>query len=593
MCGIVGFASKSNIDTDILYKMMKKIEHRGPDAEGIYVNKKIKLGHRRLIVVDPEGGIQPMIYKSNKDFVIVYNGELYNADELRKKLIEQGENFVTKSDTEVVLKSYVNWGRDCVNYLDGIFAFAIFDEGNNKIFLARDRFGVKPLFYHYDENNFVFASEIKSLLEYPEISSDVDENGLCEILALGPARTFGNGIFKDIDELEPGHFLEFENGKIKNGRYFELKYEAHTEDLNETAQHVRYLLSEAIKKQLVSDVPIGTFLSGGLDSSIISAIAATQIQNLNTFSLSFKDNEKYFVKSIFQPDSDDEWVEKVQKFIGSDHHKIILDSLESAYALEKSMVMRDLPGMADIDSSMLLFCQQIKKYVTVAISGECADEIFGGYPWYYRQDLKTDGFPWTRDLSVRQSILKINLDLESYSHEKYLQALKNAPEFPEDDPDEKYIRDMFYLNVTYFMGNLLERKDRMSMANGLEVRVPFCDHNLIQYVYNIPWSMKFYNGREKGILRLAMKNILPEDILWRKKSPYPKTYHPQYTQLICKMLVDELKNSPLLDVINKEKLFELVNTKKPWYGQLMSGPQLMGYFFQLSRWFKDYNINLC
>lgn len=592
MCGIVGFSSKNKIGNEVLYAMMEKIKHRGPDAQGIYINKGVKFGHRRLIVVDPEGGLQPMIYRQTKDFVIVYNGEIYNTDEVRKKLIELGQIFETDSDTEVVLKSYVQWENECPKYLNGIFAFAIFDESQNKIFIARDRFGVKPLFYHYYENNFVFASEIKSLLEFPGISTKIDKDGLCEILAIGPARTFGNGIFNDIDELEPAHILEFKNGILKKESYFELKYEPHTENLNETAEHVYYLLRCAIKKQLISDVPIGTFLSGGLDSSIISAIATKEIENLDTFSLSFKDNEKYFSKSIFQPDSDDEWVKKMQEFIKSNHHEIVLDSLDTAYALEKSMQMRDLPGMADIDSSMLLFCEQIKKYVTVALSGECADEIFGGYPWFYREDLKTDGFPWTRDLSVRQEILKIDLDLENYSHQRYLETLTKAPHFPLNDPDEKYIRDMFYLNVTYFMGNLLERKDRMSMANGLEVRVPFCDHELIQYVYNIPWSMKFYNNREKGILRLAMKNVLSEEILQRKKSPYPKTYHPEYTKLVCKMLEDELKDSPLLDIINKEKLFELVQTKKPWYGQLMSGPQLMGYFFQLSRWMRDYNISI-
>lgn len=590
MCGIVGFTSKDNISDKILYKMMEKIKHRGPDSEGIYINKGTKFGHRRLIVIDPEGGIQPMISKKVMDFAIVYNGEIYNTDEIKKKLIELGHNFETESDTEIVLKSYIQWGNNCPKYLNGIFAFAIFDEAKEKIFLARDRFGVKPLFYHCDKKNFVFASEIKSLFEFPGISAKIDRDGLCELLAIGPARTFGNAIFTDIDELEPAHYLEYRRGILKKQSYFELTYAPHTENLNETAEHVYYLLNRAIKNQLTSDVTIGTFLSGGLDSSIISAIAAKEIKNLNTFSLSFKDNEKYFTKSIFQPDSDEKWAEKMHEFIGSNHHEIILDSLNAAYALEKAMEMRDFPGMADIDSSMLLFCEQIKKYVTVALSGECADEIFGGYPWYYRDDLKIDGFPWTRDISVRQSILKIDLDLENYSHKKYLAALKKAPAFPENNPDEKYKRDLFYLNITYFMGNLLERKDRMSMANGLEVRVPFCDHELIQYVYNIPWHMKFHDGREKGILRLAMKNVLPDEILWRKKSPYPKTFHPEYTKLVCRILEDELKASPLLDIIDKEKLFELAQTKKPWYGQLMSGPQLLGYFFQLCRWFRNYQI---
>ena len=597
MCGIAGFLSENNnIDNKILFNMLDEIKHRGPDAQGIYVNKNIRFGHKRLIVIDPDGGAQPMIYKNQKGFetVIIYNGEIYNTQEVKKKLINLGAEFKTNCDTEIVLNSYVYLGSKSLDYLNGIFAFAIYDQEKQKIFLARDRFGVKPLFYYYDNNkkDFVFASEIKSIFKFPGIKKNITRDSLREILTIGPIRMPNNKIFDNINELEPGYFLELENNNLKKSCYFKLKYEPHKENLKETADHVYYLLNKAIKNQLNSDVPLGTFLSGGLDSSIISAIAKKNIKDLNTFSLSFKNNNKYFSGSVFQPDRDDLWVKKVKDFIKSNHHEIILDPIDTAKTLEKAMQMRDFPGMADIDSSLLLFCEQIKKHVTVALSGECADEIFGGYPWFYRDDLnlnKNNYFPWIQDISIRESILKINLDLKNYAQEKYLEAIKNAPEFPEDDPQEKKMRDLFYLNINYFMANLLERKDRMSMANGLEVRVPFCDHELIQYVFNIPWRIKFYNNQEKAILRLALenKNLLPKEIIWRKKSPYPKTYDPAYTELVCDMLKTELKNNNLLsEIINTKKLFDLAKTKTPWFGQLMSGPQLIGYFFQLSRWLK-------
>jgi len=601
MCGIVGFINQENKNFNwekILENMTREIKHRGPDAKGFYINKNIKFGHRRLIVVDPEGGKQPMIFKN---LVIIYNGEIYNTQEVKKKLINLGENnFKTYSDTEIIIRSYARWKSDCVKYLDGIFAFAIYDQQEQKIFLARDRFGVKPLFYFFDQKNFAFSSEIKSLLVFPKVSSHVDRDGLQELLAIGPARTHGNGIFKDIKELEPGKFLEAkifgDKIKLNKKKYFELEYREHKESLEQTAEHVYYLVKRAVKKQLISDVPIGCFLSGGLDSSIISFFAAQENKNLKTFSLDFKNNEIYFEKFAdkkFQVESDNIWAKKMHEFINSDHNKIILDSRETGINLERAMIMRDLPGMADIDSSLMLFCREIKKNITVGLSGECADEIFGGYPWFYREDLKTqDNFPWSRDIKLRSSVLKINLDLENYSREKYITALNNTPEFFEKDQNEKYIRDLTYLNIIYFMSNLLERKDRMSMANGLEVRVPFCDHELVNYVFNIPWKIKFYNQREKGILRLAFKNILPDKILWRKKNPYPKSFVPEYTNLVFKMLDHELKNNILSEILDRDKIFELIYNKHPWYGQLMSGAQLAGYFYQIARWLKKYKIKL-
>jgi asparagine synthase (glutamine-hydrolysing) len=607
MCGIAGFINNNIIynynNKTILENMINKLEHRGPDEKGFYIKNKICFGHKRLIVIDPIGGKQPMMLRENdKDIVIIYNGELYNTNEVRNKLIKQGQRFISYSDTEVILKSYICWNKNCLEHLDGIFAFAIYDERSKKIFMARDRFGVKPLFFYLNNNSFAFASEIKSIFEFNDIKAIVDKEGLQELFALGPMHTPGKTVFKDIYELKPGCFLELDinNFKIKQERYFKLYYKEHKENIQETSDHIFFLLNNAIKKQLVSDIPVGTFLSGGVDSSIISAIAAKEKKFLNTFSLSFTDNDKYFdefANKKFQLSLDDVWVKKVADYIKSSHKNIIIDSNTMAYALERAMIARDMPGMADIDSSLMLFCKEIKKHVTVALSGECADEIFGGYPWFYRESMQNNNnFPWLNNIKVRESVFKMDLDLEKYSQVKYQEAINDAPYFPKDinDKHERYIRNLFYINIVYFMNNMLERKDRMSMASSLEVRVPFCDHKLVEYVFNIPWKIKFYNNIEKYILRLSCdkKLLIPQEVLWRKKNPYPKTFDPNYTSLIIKMLSDELINSPLLEIINKQKLFDLIDNKTPWYGQLMSGPQLAGYFYQVSRWMRHYKINL-
>ncbi|MDR1150032.1 MAG: asparagine synthase (glutamine-hydrolyzing) [Clostridiales bacterium] len=597
MCGIAGFLTKENNfqKEKILKNMINCITHRGPDQEGIFIKDNIFFGHKRLAIIDVQNGKQPMSTYDNK-LIIIYNGEIYNSDDIKKDLLKQNLNLKTNCDTEIVLKSYLLWGNKCVNYLNGIFAFAILDLINKKIFLARDRFGVKPLFYHFDKNNFVFASEIKSILKFPNITTDIKKDDLRELFAIGPSRTHGNAIFKDISELKPGYILEFDlsNHKIKFKKYFELKHQEHKENIYETAEHVRILLTKAIKRQLVSDVPVGYFLSGGLDSSIISAVASQEYKNIDTFSLDFLDNKKYFSKSLLQPENDEYYAKYMANYLNSNHHEIILSPKELADNLEKSLVMRDLPGMADVDSSLLKFCGEIKNYVTVALSGECSDEIFGGYPWFYNKiylDNK-DNFPWISQ--NRNDLFNIKLDLENYSREKYLEEIKKIPENPDDDTQDKFIKKLTFLDINYFMANLLERKDRMSMANGLEVRVPYCDHELVNYVFNIPWRYKFYNQQEKSILKLAFKKIIPEKILSRKKNPYPKTFHEDYKNILVSLLDKKFKESSLFsEIINREKVFEFANKKLSYYGQLMSGTQVLAYFYQVALWFDIYKINIC
>ncbi|MBP5426558.1 MAG: asparagine synthase (glutamine-hydrolyzing) [Clostridiales bacterium] len=607
MCGIAGIMNiKDNIYTNlpIIQNMTYAIKHRGPDASSIWASNHVLLGHSRLIVVDPYNGSQPMVIKKNNNtYVITYNGEIYNTKELRDELMRKNYSFLGTSDTEVLLSAYIEWDTFMLDKLNGIFSFAIWDENKRRLFLARDRFGVKPLFYFYNEDLLIFGSELKSLLCHPAVSPIIDKTSLSDILFLGPSRTPGLGIFKNVHELKPAHYLTFDGFNLTTKKYWSLISRKHNDSLDETLEKLRFLVNDSINRQLISDVPLCTFLSGGLDSSIITSVAASQYKKqnriLHTYSLNFTDNEKFFKAGKFQPSMDDKWIDMVVHNSNTKHHKITLNVTEQIDSLEDALNARDLPGMADIDSSLLLFCREIKKDFVVALSGECADEIFGGYPWYFNEDVLTSNqFPWIQKNNDKINILSQDLlnllKPDEYLNARYEQTFNDMPTFELDDMITEKRRKMFYLNYTWFMANLLERKDRMSMSCGLEVRVPFCDHRIVEYTWNIPWDMMKYNNSEKGLLRKAMEGILPKEVLCRKKNPYPKTYNPLFEEILKKRLLDVLSDSSsyLLSLVDYKKLHKLLNADSnytsPWYGQLMATPQLYAYLIQLDLWFRKF-----
>ena len=609
MCGIVGFVNyKKDISSerDIIKNMTSSLSNRGPDEEGIYINKNIALGHKRLIVIDPEGGKQPMIEKySYGEYVIIYNGQIYNTEELKKTLLENGFSFNGHSDTEVLLKSFIHHGKNVVHYLNGIFSFAIWNTKTEELYIARDHLGVKPLFYTQFNDSFIFASELKSIFEYPGVQKILDKQGISELFGIGPAHTPGTTVYKDIFEIKPGHFAVFNKSGLHIEKYWELKSKPHTENFSDTCIHVKNLLEDSINKQLVSDMPICTFLSGGLDSSIISKFASDYLKSqnlgaLDTYSVDYVDNDKNFVKSDFQPNSDGYYIDLMKENINSNHKRIVLDTPELAKSLEQAMIARDVPGMADVDSSLYLFCKEVKKEKTVTLTGECADEIFGGYPWFFREDaLKSGTFPWSIAISERQQILNPaiskKVDLKSYIDYRYNESLQNVEILESDSIETAEKRKISYLTITWFMQTLLDRSDRMSMANGFEIRVPFCDYRLAEYMYNVPWEMKALNGREKGLLRHVMKGILPDEIIERKKSPYPKTHNPTYLKAVKTMLstIMSNKNAPINTLLNRDYILEILETNgnafsRPWFGQLMTGPQLMAYLCQVNMWLEKY-----
>ena len=613
MCGFVGFSNlKENISSKTnIYEMNNTISKRGPDEDGYYYEEHVCLGHKRLIVVDPEGGKQPMSAMHNGSlYTIVYNGQLYNTKELRAELKENGFEFTSYSDTEVLLKSYIFWKSEITKKLNGIFSFAIWDSSNKELFLARDHFGVKPLFYTLQNNTLIFASEIKALLKYPGVTAKLDEESVAELFGIGPARTAGNGIFKNIYELKPAHFAIFNNGGLHVERYWKLESKPHYHSLKETCEKVRFLLEDSINRQLVSDVPLCTFLSGGLDSSIITLYASNyckthNLEPLSTYSVDYVDNDKNFQKTDFQPNSDNYYIGLMQQKLGTNHHTVTLDTPELASALEDAMIARDFPGMADVDSSLLLFCKNVKQHATVALTGECADEIFGGYPWFFREDaLNSKTFPWSIAIGERQKLLNPEIsskvNLKNYINYRYQESLAEVEILDEDSMETAEKRKISYLTQNWFMQTLLDRSDRMAMYNGFELRVPFCDYRLAEYVWNIPWEMKALNGREKGLLRYIMKDLLPEEIVERKKSPYPKTWNPTYLESVKNMLTKIMSNpnAPINNLLNKNYILEILETNgsafsRPWFGQLMTGPQLMAYLCQVNMWLEKYNPEIC
>lgn len=612
MCGICGFINfKTNLikneceNKAIAHRMAEKIRHRGPDSWGEWATEHAVFAHSRLAVIDVEKGQQPMKRTSQGyEFVITYNGELYNTDILRRDLESYGYEFSTSSDTEVLLMAYIHYGEKCASMLNGIYAFVIWDSMRQRIFACRDRFGVKPFFYTQKDDVTVFASEIKSIFEYPGITPMLNREGLCELFALSPARTQGNGVFRNICELRPARYMIIDRRGVRIQKYWSLESHEHTDSYEDTIDKVRSLVYDSVKRQLVSDVPIATFLSGGLDSSIITAIGAMEMaknrSQLSTYSFDYEGNNKYFKASAFQPDSDTQWVPRMVEEFNTNHTYLMCPNHVLTELLEEALLAKDLPGMADVDASLLYFCREVKKNHTVVLSGECSDEIFGGYPWFRdKRAFETPAFPWCYDLSLRKDILidsvRDTLDLDGYSRMRYEESISEVPTFDGDNSEEKRRREISYLNINWFMTNLLDRKDRMSMASGLEVRVPFCDHNLVEYVWNIPWEMKNKNNVSKNILREAAKGILPEDVRLRRKSPYPKTHNPYYEKAVKELLGSIISNpnAPILALCDKAKLSALLDGTadygKPFFGQLMAFPQFLGYIVQVNYLLEKYN----
>lgn len=612
MCGIAGFCGFGQDCREaearwngVLSAMGQAVAHRGGDGFGTYLRRHAGLAHARLSIRDlSPAGAQPMVRtREGREYAITYNGEIYNADELREELETAGFVFGSTADTEVLLLGYIREGTAFFRKLNGIYAFGIWDEAAERLVLCRDRLGVKPLFYTERNGQLVFGSELKALFRHPEAAPRADLDTLREVFGLGPAHTPGCGVFAGVREVLPGAFGVFSAGGYREERYWNLVCRPHTDSYAETVEKVSFLVRDAVRRQMVSDVPVCSFLSGGIDSSIVTAVAADCLRasggTLNTFSFDFRQNDVYFQANAFQPEQDRPYVDEMLTRCATNHRYLECDEAELARLLCPAMRARDLPGMADVDASLLYFCALVKRHNKVALTGECADEIFGGYPWFYREELAgTDGFPWSRSMETRTLLLRRGLaeklELEDYAHARYRESLAEVPETDEDCPYERRRRELSYLSIKWFMQTLLDRMDRASMYSGLEARVPYADHRIAEYLFNVPWKMKYQKGTEKSLLREACADLLPERILHRRKSPYPKTYNPNYERLLSEELgrVAEDPAAPVMQLLDRERVRDFLRAPheygKPWFGQLMAGPQLMAYMLQVNCWLQDY-----
>ncbi len=604
ICGMIDFKNGSNLSLETVSKMGETIYRRGPDQKGIYSCDFAIFHHNRLSVMDPENGLQPMTVSfRDRKYTIIYNGEIYNSNDLRCILRKNGVDFKTECDTETVLYTYIIFKDKCPEMLNGIFSFCIIDEGEKRVFVARDRFGVKPFFYTTVGDTVLVASEIKALLTHPSMKAKLDYEGFWQLLYLSPVTINGSGVFKGIKEVMPAYCGYVDERGINLYKYWELKAERWNGSNSEAAKITEEIFTDAVRRQLNSDVPLAVLLSGGLDSSVVSAVAAKDYREkgniLSTYSFEYEGNKENFKSSTFQPQGDDEYAVYLADYLGTNHTVLTADNLTVAEKLFAAVDARDIPGQADIDSSLLYFCSEIKKKHTVVLSGECSDEIFGGYPWFYRPEmLYRDFFPWIHNPFARIGLFdpKITKQEEGYNFisKVYKDSLDSCPLTEGENDDMVTARRATWLSVNYFMMSLLERKDRMSMYSSLEVRVPFADHRLLEFVYNVPWSIKFENRTEKALLRNAMKDWLPDKILYRKKSPYPKTHSPIYEKAVKEILNDRLRVGGVLsEFLNKEKLNAMLSGENTtWFGQLMASPQMIAWLIQFDYWFEKYNVNL-
>lgn len=614
MCGIAGwidFGRDLRQHRDTALAMTRTMDRRGPDAEGLYLGEHVALGHRRLAVIDVECGDQPMAVDGrtgrrrptdqpgDDDVAIVYSGETYNFTELRQELLASGAELATHSDTEVVLHQHRRHGADAVPELNGMFAYAVWNAREEALYLVRDRLGIKPLYYYPLPEGVLFGSEPKAILAHPEVDAVVDEDGLRQVV--GFVRTPGSTPYRGMAEVKPGHVVRIDRRGITEHRYWQLEAHEHTDDLQTTIDTVRDILLDTTRRQLIADVPLCTLLSGGLDSSALTAIAAHELGDedpVRSFAVDFQGYADGFKADELRPTPDAPYVADVAAHVRSDHTDIVLDNAELLDPAARAAVLasRDQPGLGDMDTSLYLLFAAIRKRSTVALSGESADEVFGGYADFHDpQAIDSGTFPWLKGSMMRQlggqylspSVDKA-LDLPGHLAQEYDAALAQGPRLEGETGQERRMREVFHLYLTRFLPNLLDRKDRMSMAVGLEVRVPFCDHRLVEYVFNTPWSMKTFDGREKSLLRAATADLLPQSVVDRVKSPYPSTQDPGYVRGVADDVLRRLDDpeSPLQHLADVDALREAARDPKP--GQQMLLDRMAG----LDEWVRTYDVRV-
>lgn len=606
MCGMTGWIGfdrdpanfKSTIEL-----MNVTLAHRGPDDAGVWLGRHAALAHRRLAVIDLEGGKQPMVYRVDGEDLaaLVFTGEVYNFQDLRTELAARGHRFDTRSDTEVILRGYVEWGDEVATHLDGMFAFALWNTRNQQLLLVRDRLGIKPLYYYELPDGLLFASEPKAILASGLVEPAVDGEGLCELLSL--VRTPGEAVFRGMKELRPGTLLRVRRGGQDARTYWKLQAREHRDDLATTIHKVRDLLGETVRRQLVSDVPLCCLTSGGLDSSLVTAVAQqaamAQASRIRSFTVGFTWDGECVQPDEFRKSSDTAYVRQFVEHARTEHTDIAISTneLASPQAWRATLEARDLPPLGDMDTSLYLMCKAIRQHSTVALSGEGADELFGGYAWFHnRPAVEADTFPWlvAANRLGRQAVFEPRLrqlDVTAYQAVRYQETIADTPSLPGETGLERRMRQISYAHLTRFLPIPLDRKDRLGMSVGLEIRVPYCDHRLVEYVFNVPWSMKTFDGREKSLLRAAAGDLLPMSILQRAKTPFPAIQDPEYHGRLRNAVSELLAigTAPVLPILNRPTVRALA-AMPPTGAQIVR----LGLerILRLNQWLECYRIRI-
>ncbi|MFI8812573.1 MULTISPECIES: asparagine synthase (glutamine-hydrolyzing) [unclassified Streptomyces] len=609
MCGIAGWLDRDRDltrETETVRRMADTLARRGPDDSGVWTAPRIGLGHRRLAVTDPEHGQQPMTATGPDDgrdtAVVSFSGEIHNHRELRAELRARGHRFRTASDTEVILAAHREWGAEAITRFAGMFAYALWDIGTQTLYLGRDPLGIKPLYYAEHAGGVVFGSEPKALFASGLVRPEVDAEGLVDVFTVAAKRP-GDAVYRTIRQVLPGHILRFDHNGTTSHRYWQLVTAPHEDDQETTVATVRSLLDRIVAEQTVADVPLGALLSGGIDSSAITAIgasamAAEGLGTLATYSVDFAGGEDDFTADALHVSRDAPFVRAVVDHVGTKHQEVLVEPASLLSESGIALRARDYPGVGDLDVSLYLLFREVRRHLTVALSGEGADDAFGGYPWFASEaERPSGGFPWSAGVKDRNAVLspqlRPHLDLHERLESRYREALDEVPHLDGESGVDRRMREVYYLQHTRFLPFLLDRKDRMSMANGLEVRVPYCDHRLVEYVWNVPWRLKRLGGREKGLLRAAVEDALPTEVVHRPKSGFPVGQSPAYLESVRTAVSDMIEDpgSPAMELLDADTLRAMVRNQD-WVNGTFTPPPILPRALQLNEWLTAYDVQV-
>jgi len=606
MAGIAGMVCLTD---DILQKsvnicaMSEAIRSRGDSGAGHYISPHaVFLRRTGPIGKTGKGSFVSEVAKDGKTYILALDGTIFNRNEIISDLNLAGVDHNALSCSEILIYAYAKWNKDFLKRLNGSFSFALWIQEDKVLILARDHHGTKPLYYTITDRMLIFASDIRGITCHPLFETRLDVEGLSELICLSPRYTPGCGIIKSVHQVRPGHFLHFSSNGPKTERYWIMEKQEHEDDLAKTLETVRELVIDSVKRQMKSEVPICGLLSGGLYSSLITSIvtdnpALLNNSTYNTWSVDFERSSRYLRLKGNGIEADTSWIRWVCRRAGTRHHYIFLSPSDIIESLLEAEEARGMPGMPDSDAALLLLCREIRNDFSIVLSGDCSDEIFGSTIKASEHFLTgRKRLPWSSNLAEKISVFKNDvIDLikpYEFIEKCYEEALAEYPKFA---VNEKYLRkenEYQWFSLYWNLPCLLDRLDKMSMACGLEARIPFCDVRITDYFWNIPLELKRLNNMDRGLLREALRGFLPSDILERKKSPFPRTLDLDYEAKLKTMLFETVfdPDSPIKYMLNLKTLESMMKQQPNTVKSFLSRTQLYGWIIQLNHFLKTNGI---